>query len=266
MEYSQTRNSPSPVQQNELQLSRATKASAVFSVSNTQNCTKARPDISIINPHSRATIYSQINPSKDSDEGNDDDDEKWKKRMDGHDTIILEQLITTTEEDSENPKSKAREADYRHPYSLQEFQIEPILLPTHLAELKSALELEDLQWIMFRNRVDKFNQTFWETHSTRFEELEEEAQSQKDVTLNQSSDSSSSPIQQQKEQIDSKLDRFYSDWLIDHKLNFMKYNREWWALLPALIKGGWLAQLRNLKWKFACWRYSILSSKLVNYQ
>ncbi|KAH9453940.1 hypothetical protein Pst134EA_013049 [Puccinia striiformis f. sp. tritici] len=173
---------------------------------------------------------------------------------------------TSSNQDSENPKSKAREADYRHPYSLQEFQIEPILLPTHLAELKSALELEDLQWIMFRNRVDKFNQTFWETHSTRFEELEEEAQSQKDVTLNQSSDSSSSPIQQQKEQIDSKLDRFYSDWLIDHKLNFMKYNREWWALLPALIKGGWLAQLRNLKWKFACWRYSILSSKLVNYQ
>ncbi|KAI9621980.1 hypothetical protein H4Q26_015418 [Puccinia striiformis f. sp. tritici PST-130] len=225
MEYSQTRNSPSPVQQNELQLSRATKASAVFSVSNTQNCTKARPDISIINPHSRATIYSQINPSKDSDEGNDDDDEKWKKRMDGHDTIILEQLITTTEE-----------------VGNEKFQIEPILLPTHLAELKSALELEDLQWIIGRSTVSK------------------------DVTLNQSSDSSSSPIQQQKEQIDSKLDRFYSDWLIDHKLNFMKYNREWWALLPALIKGGWLAQLRNLKWKFACWRYSILSSKLVNYQ
>ncbi|POW18087.1 hypothetical protein PSHT_06219 [Puccinia striiformis] len=172
---------------------------------------------------------------------------------------------TSSNLDSENPKSKAREADYRHPYSLQEFQIEPTLLPTHLAELKSALELEDLQWIMFRNRVDKFNQTFWETHSTRFEELEEEAQSQKDVTLNQSSDSSSL-IQQQKEQIDSKLVRFYSDWLIDHKLDFMKYNREWWALLPALIKGGWLAQLRNLRWKFACWRYSILSSKLVNHQ
>ncbi|POW13849.1 hypothetical protein PSTT_03454 [Puccinia striiformis] len=129
----------------------------------------------------------------------------------------------------------------------------------------SNLDSENRKWIMFRNRVDKFNQTFWETHSTRFEELEEEAQSQKDVTLNQSSDSSSL-IQQQKEQIDSKLVRFYSDWLIDHKLNFMKYNREWWALLPALIKGGWLAQLRNLRWKFACWRYSILSSKLVNHQ
>ncbi|POW13866.1 hypothetical protein PSTT_03453 [Puccinia striiformis] len=98
-EYSQTRNSPSPVQQDWLQLSRANKVSAVFSVSNTHNCTKARPDISIISPHSRATIYSQINPLKYGEEGNDNDDEKWQKRMDGlGDTIILEQLITTTEE------------------------------------------------------------------------------------------------------------------------------------------------------------------------
>ncbi|KAH9453944.1 hypothetical protein Pst134EB_014044 [Puccinia striiformis f. sp. tritici] len=169
---------------------------------------------------------------------------------------------TSLYQNSETPKNTTRETDYRHPYSLQEFKTEPILLPNHLVELKATLELEDLQWIMFRNQVDKFNQSFWETHSTRFEELEEEEQSQKDITLkfNRSSHSSSS-IQQQKEQINSKLDQFYSDWLIDHKLNFMKYNREWWALLPALIKGGWLAQFRNLKWKLACWRYSILSWK-----
>jgi hypothetical protein len=38
----------------------------------------------------------------------------------------------------------------------------------------------------------------------------------------------------------------------------MLYNWRWWGLQAALLKGGWLAQFRNLKWKLACWRDTIL--------
>ncbi|OAV98156.1 hypothetical protein PTTG_25824 [Puccinia triticina 1-1 BBBD Race 1] len=114
-------------------------------------------------------------------------------------------------------------------------------MPRPLNELRERLEIEDLQWIMFRNRVDKLNQAFWETQSTRFEALE---QAQKDSVL--------------LAQIDHNTQRLPPAWLVEQSERFMRYNRRWWSLQPALLKGGWLAQVRNLRWKLACWRYSIL--------
>ncbi|OAV90601.1 hypothetical protein PTTG_28268 [Puccinia triticina 1-1 BBBD Race 1] len=132
-------------------------------------------------------------------------------------------------------------------------------MPRPLNELRERLEIEDLQWIMFRNRVDKLNQAFWETQSTRFEALE---QAQKDSVLLAQTDHNTQQLPPASaandERVNSTLDLFYANWLVEQSERFMRYNRRWWSLQPALLKGGWLAQVRNLRWKLACWRYSIL--------
>ncbi|KAA1137418.1 hypothetical protein PGTUg99_011427 [Puccinia graminis f. sp. tritici] len=144
------------------------------------------------------------------------------------------------------------ESPHRHPYSLEEFRAEPVQLSGRLAELRARLELEDLQWSMFRNRVDKLNQAFWETQSTRFEALE---QKQRDAVLAQTVNL---PPESVEERLNTRLDQFYASWLIDQKKLFMLYNWRWWGLQAALLKGGWLAQVRDLKWKLACWRDTIV--------
>jgi hypothetical protein len=134
-------------------------------------------------------------------------------------------------------------------------------MPSGLAALRARLEVQDIHWTLLRTRADKLNQAFWEHQSSHFEALE---LSQKTHILHQESPPGvvvdNIPLSVQ-ERLDSALDLFYAQWLVDQKSQFQKYNRAWWALQPALLKAGWLAQIRNLKWKLACWRYAILPVK-----
>ncbi|KNZ56843.1 hypothetical protein VP01_2303g1 [Puccinia sorghi] len=137
-----------------------------------------------------------------------------------------------------------------HPYSLQEFGASPVTMPPPLVALKARLDLQNLHWSLLRSRADKLNQTFWESQSQRFEQQEN--------ALINTYPSSESDLPNQ-ELLLGSLDQFYARWLIEQRHAFTAYNRSWWGLQPALLKADWLAHIRNLKWKLACWRYAFHS-------
>ncbi|EGG09829.1 uncharacterized protein MELLADRAFT_74340 [Melampsora larici-populina 98AG31] len=155
---------------------------------------------------------------------------------------------------SATPSSGSRSS---HPYSLNEFNTQSTPLPPSLTELRNKLHLEDLEWITFRKRIDKMNETFWAHQSTDFETLEE-AEKQRVLLLAsiESSGLGSPSSADQQQLISSALDKFYKSWLLNEQARFKAYNLTWWKAQPELLRGSWRAQKRVWRWKLACWLHT----------
>lgn len=140
-----------------------------------------------------------------------------------------------------------------HPYSLNEFNTQSTPLPSSLTELRNKLHLEDLEWINFRKRIDKMNETFWAHQSTDFESLEEAEKQRVLASIESSQTLGSSLSVDQQQLVNSALDRFYKSWLLNEEARFKAYNLAWWKAQPELLRGSWRAQKRVWRWKLACW-------------
>lgn len=138
-----------------------------------------------------------------------------------------------------------------HPYSLNEFTSQFNLLPSTLVELKNKLTLEDLEWTLFRKRIDKMNEVFWATQSTAFEGLEAAERTR----VGNIPSFQTLSTGQQNQLVDSALDTFYQKWLLDEEARFNSYTLQWWNVQLALLRGSWKAQRRVWTWRWACWRH-----------
>ncbi|CAH7670172.1 expressed protein, partial [Phakopsora pachyrhizi] len=142
-------------------------------------------------------------------------------------------------------QSFEKRSSLAHPYSLQEFAVYPVQLPGQLNELRLRFEAEDLDWTLFRKRVDNLNQKFWANQSTHFEKSENDVKNS--VEKNKLPGTGDGD-----EASKHSLDCFYRQWLASEKSKFMSYNLEWWGAQLALMRGGWKSQVRIYKWKVAC--------------
>ncbi|KAG0152258.1 hypothetical protein CROQUDRAFT_650363 [Cronartium quercuum f. sp. fusiforme G11] len=135
-----------------------------------------------------------------------------------------------------------------HPYSLNEFNSQPDPMPSTLVELRNKLELEDLEWILLRKRIEKNNEEFWARQSTTFETLEEATRERVLAS------SGSASAVERRELVDTALDKFYQSWLIDEQARFKSYTFGWWKVQVRLLRGSWKAQKRVWHWQWACWK------------
>lgn len=220
--------------------------------------------------------------------------------------------LATTSPSRSGDVLKAKDGDPRangveqpHPYSLQEFRtssstllereewmlmIKDPVRRNKLIELRSKFEVEELEWKLFHDRVDRFNRSFWSIQSRKFDQLESGLISPDDNGHQRTIVEGTGPRSRRKEETGStsptetteattatataimraeterthlgnayaaSLDKFYGAWLMDQRVKFMEYNLRWWSFLPNLIRGGWKSQIRNLRWKWIRWKYSL---------
>ncbi|KAI8148758.1 hypothetical protein BJV82DRAFT_589516 [Fennellomyces sp. T-0311] len=90
----------------------------------------------------------------------------------------------------------------------------------------------DREWRQIRERVDEFNQSFWETNNTMFIKAKAEYEDS---------------LKQKGEQVTPEaLSVFYKDFLDKAYERQMEYNREWWKLNVGMLYPGMKAALRCL--------------------